>query len=218
MDLDVSSWAEVVKRHASKLTDTVGYNETMSQHSQGSNKSTIPSVKSQHKHELETIVDKLSKENEDLKQAQEATLQSQQDLLKANQDLLQQVHIMQTQLANVKEDIRKEFDSKFDTILELFRGPTYAATSQGGNTQSDLGDSPAHKKPDNKTSPTMDRMFPMSTPGNFMEQMHMRNWLMYQLNGAPSYSPTINNPGYPYMMPPVHMNLPQARVDKDEHG
>ena len=121
VDLDVSSWADVVKRRSSKRTDIeISYNDTMSQHSMGSDKSTIPSVKSQREHELETIVEKLSKENDDLKQTQETTLQSQRELLRANQELLQQVQMMQMQLAMVKEDIRKEFDTKFESIFDFF--------------------------------------------------------------------------------------------------
>ena len=76
-----------------------------SQRSHGSDKSTIPSIKSHHEHELETMVEKLSAENEELKHAQQNTLQTQQDLMKANQELLNQLQLVPTQLATVKEDI-----------------------------------------------------------------------------------------------------------------
>ena len=222
VDLDVSSWADVVKRRSSKNAIALPQSDNQSQQSHGSDRSTLPSIKSQREQELEVIVNKLSQENKDLKQAQESTLQSQQALVKANKELLQQVQLMQTQLATVKEDIRKEFDSKFDTILDLFRGNPYTdqqlhlSTTSRSKSQSDSGKSPARKKPDNKNSPTVD--VPMGANRQIMENMHMRNWLMYRYNGAPPYTPTIPPTGYPYMMPPVHMNLPQARVDHEENG
>ena len=93
--------------------------------------------------------------------------------------------------------------------------------SPRGNSQGDLGESPAHKKSDNKGSLMIDRTPPrgMDPPRHFMEQMHMRNWLMYRYNAPTRYSNTMNPQGLPYMMPPGTMlppgtmNLPQARAD-----
>ena len=118
---------------------------------------------------------------------------------------------MQTQLATVKEDIRKEFDSKFESIFEFFKSHSYP--------QSDSGTSPVRKKPDNKSSPS-DRTLPIGLDASrhFMEQTYMQNWLMHRFNGLPSYPPTISHPGYPYMMPPGPTPLPQARVEDKENG
>ena len=118
---------------------------------------------------------------------------------------------MRTQLATVKEDIRKEFNSKFNTVFDLFKSHSYA--------QNDSGTSPARKKPDNKSSPDHDRTLPMGmdTPRHFMEQTYMRNWLMHRYPGAPTYPPSIAQPEYPYLMPPGLMPLPQARVEAEEN-
>ena len=149
VDLDVSSWADVVKQRVSMHGDIdTGYGDNNSQQSHGSDKSTIPSVKSHRKQELEIMVDNLHKENNTLKQAHEATLQSQQQLMKTNQDLIAQVQIMQTQLTTVKEDIRKEFDQKFEQILDLFRGQWLDVTAISttkvprDDSPSNSGDSP----------------------------------------------------------------------------
>ena len=227
VDLDVSSWADVVKRQTNKHGEIdPGYNDTHSQQSQGSDKSTIPSVKSHREQELETMVDKLNKENTTLKQAHEATLQSQHELLKTNQELIAQVQTMQTQLATVKDDIRKEFDQKFEQILALFQGqllsnPDFPTTKNPrDDSPSVTGDSPARKKPDNKTTPTHNRYPPMSDDRHLFEQMNMRNWLMYRYNAPTGYPNTMNPQGLPYMMPsgtmmsPGTMNPPQARVDQ----
>ena len=227
VDLDVSSWADVVKRRASKHGEIdTRYGDNNSQQSHGSDKSTIPSVKSHREQELETMVDRLNKENINLKQAQEATLQTQQKLMKTNQDLIAQVQTMQTQLATVKEDIRKEFDQKFEQILDLFRDQSFSNTTfpttkiPRDESPGDSGDSPARKKPDNKTTPTHNRYPAMSDDRHLLEQMHMRNWLMYRYNAPTGYSNTMNPQGLPYMMPPGTMlppgtmNLPQARADQ----
>ena len=106
--------------------------------------------------------------------------------------------------------------------MDLFRGNPYTdqqippSKSSRSESQNDSGKSPARKKPDNKSSPSVD--LPMGVNRQIMENMHMRNWLMYRYNGAPPYTPTLPPTGYPYIMPPVHMNLPQARVDHEENG
>ena len=171
------------------------------------------------------MVDKLNKENTTLKQAHEATLRTQQKLMETNQDLIAQVQIMQTQLATVKEDIRQEFDQKFEQILDLFRGQSLSAgafpttKTPREDSPSASGDSPARKKPDNKTTPTHNRYPPMSDDRHLLEQMHMRNWLMYRYNAPTGYPNTMNPQGLPCMvppgpmMPPGTMTLPQARAD-----
>ena len=65
--------------------------------------------------------------------------------------------------------------------------------SPRGNSQGDLGESPAHKKSDNKGSPMTDRTPPrgMDPPRHFMEQMHMRNWLIHRFNEATGYNTAI---------------------------
>ena len=120
VDLDVSSWADVVKKRVSKTRESSIFGENHSQQSQETDKSTIASVKSHREQELEIMVEKLSIENVELKEAQQITLQTQQDLMDANRELIGQIQTMKTQLVTVKDDIRKEFDTKIDTIFELF--------------------------------------------------------------------------------------------------
>ena len=97
------------------------------------------------------MVDNLNKENTDLKQAHEAKLQSQHELLKTNQELIAQVQTMQTQLVSVKDDIRKEFNQKFEQLLVLFRGHLLSENSflttkiPRDDSPSETGDSPAQK-------------------------------------------------------------------------
>ena len=86
----------------------------------------------------------------------------------------------------------KGFDSKFESIFDLFRGPSYAPShllhsmSPRGDSQSNSGDAPGCKKPDNKSSPTCDRTLPMGmdAPRHFLVQMYMRNWLIHWFNRA----------------------------------
>ena len=66
------------------------------------------------------MVEKLCIKNVELKEAQQITLQTQQNLMDANKELIGQIQTMKTQLATVKDNIRKEFDTKIDTIFELF--------------------------------------------------------------------------------------------------
>ena len=66
------------------------------------------------------MVEKLSIKNVEHKEAQQVTLQTQQNLMDANRELIEQIQTMKTQLATVKDDIWKEFDTKIDSIFELF--------------------------------------------------------------------------------------------------
>ena len=85
VDLDVSSWADVVRKRISKTREGgTRSGDNHSQQSQETDKSTIASVKSHREQELENMVEKLSIENVELKQAQQITLQSQQELMEAN--------------------------------------------------------------------------------------------------------------------------------------
>ena len=100
MDLDIASWADVVKNQSSKPREGgTRLRDNSSQQSQETDKSTIASIKSRQEQELESMVKKLSIENVELKQAQQITLQSQQDLMEANRDLITQVKLMKSQLA-----------------------------------------------------------------------------------------------------------------------
>ena len=205
VDQDISSWADVVKKRVTKTSnsaDRTGDNH--SQRSQGSDKSTIPSIKSHREQELETMVEKLSIENEELKQAQQTTHQSQQELLKANQELLDQLQIVKTQLTTVKEDIRHEFDMKINTIFELFRdqldGQTMVAQTKGPRDKEKVATigSPACKKQDNKSTPMWDRLLAMGDNRHMLEQMHNRNWLLNRFHGTTGYYQPISVPHYNY--------------------
>ena len=117
----MSSWADVVKKRVSKTREGKSLLEdNHSLQSQETDKSTITSVKSQRELELETMVEKLSIENVELKEAQQVTLQTQQNLMDTNRELIEQIQTMKTQLATVNDDIWKEFDTKIDSIFELF--------------------------------------------------------------------------------------------------
>ena len=169
------------------------------------------------------MVEKLSVENVELKEAQQEHIQSHQALMKANQELLEQLQIMKTQLATVKEDIRTEFDMKIDTIFDLFWGhPNSQQLTQSSkmlreNDSNGLYESPARKKPDNKGSPFIDRLMAMGDDRQRMDQLHAQNWLLHRFNGAVAYTPPMGPPLYHYPMQNDLMNLPQARADQGEN-
>ena len=225
MDLDVSSWADVVKKRISKpRKGGIDLGENHSQQSQETDKSTIASVKSHREQELEIMVEQLSIENVELKQAQQVTIQSQQELMKANQELITQVQIMRSQLATMKDDIRKEFDTKIDTIFELFwsqqtesQPPLPHSKVPRDTDVGNTNESPVRKKQDSKSTPMYDRLLSMGENQQLLEQMHARNWLLDRFNAAAGYQqsavPTSNN----YALPYGYMNLPQARADQREN-
>ena len=222
VDLDVSSWADVVKAQKAKFSDTAnGNGDNSSQHSATSDKSTIQSVKSHREQELETMVEKLSVENNELKLAQETALQSQRELLQANRELIEQVQIIKTQLATVKNDIRKEFDLKIDTIFGLFRGAPYPAmpppptkTPRSPTSYGENADSPERKKHDSKSTPMQERLSAIEDEQYTTEQLHTRNWLLHKFNAATGYTPTVNPYGYAYVAPYGTMTLPQAQAEQ----
>ena len=72
--------------------------DNYSQQSQETNKSTIALVKSHWKQELESLVEKLSIENMELKQVQQIISQSQQELMEANQELITKVKLVNPNL------------------------------------------------------------------------------------------------------------------------
>ena len=221
VDLDVSSWADVVKKQVSKTSEKGGsvFGDNNSQHSQETDKSTIASIKSHREQELETMVEKLSIENVELKQAQQTTLQSQQQLMHANRELIEQVQMMKTQLATVKDDIRKEFDSKIDTIFELFRtqtDPQIPPPPSKVPRELEAGvatESLARKKQDNKSTPMYDRFLTMNENRQLLEQFHARNWLLHCFNSVAGPYQATGVPSYNYAIANDSMNLPQARAD-----
>ena len=140
--------------------------------------------------------------------------------MEANKELLEQLRSMKTQLAAVKDDIWKEFDTKIDTIFELFRSQTDpqppSAPSKVPRDENDRGatpESPARKKQDSKSTPMFDRILAMGENRQMLEQFHARNWLLHRFNAAAAYR---NAPG-DYSLPYGSMNLPQAWADKSEN-
>ena len=89
-------WKSKYPRPGKEVLDSVIDN--YSQQSQETNKSTIALVKSHWKQELESLVEKLSIENMELKQVQQIISQSQQELMEANQELITKVKLVNPNL------------------------------------------------------------------------------------------------------------------------
>ena len=130
---------------------------------------------------------------------------------------------MKSQLSTVKDDIRKEFDTKLDTIFELFRShmdprpqpPSLKVPRDTKGNGTGNAESPAHKKPDTKSTPMYDsRLLAMQENQHFMERMHARNFLLHRFNAVAGYT---DESGYNHTMPYGSMNLPQARADHSEN-
>ena len=185
VDLDVMSWAGVVKKGKEGYPRKVA-GDNSSLQSAESDRSTIQSFKSQREQELEDMVDKLSIENNKLKKSQRAAMEAQQALLKANKELADQMSQVQLQLATVKDDIREEFDQKLKKmfqILNFTQHPDLPSTYDQASTpprqtkmkaRENSIISPIKKKQDNKSTPMQTNPFAADNPNR---DQNMRQYL-----------------------------------------
>ena len=142
-----------------------------------SDPSTIQSSKSQREQELKAMVDKWSIENTELKKSQKVALEAEKTLLKANKEMAEQMHLVQSQLVTVKDDIRQEFDQKFIHMFHMINlmqhpgiplpsaihsTPPRQATKTKASKNSIV--SPVKKKVDNKGTPMQTNPFAADNP------------------------------------------------------
>ena len=234
IDLDVTSWANVVKKRSSipggspwqhHATRVGTQCDNSSQQSGGSDKSTIQSGKSLREQELEAMVDKLSSENEELKHFHQATLAAQQELIDTNNWLMDQITQVQSQLSTVKDDMRQEFDYKFNMLFKMVTGSQSTPTPPIVATPfhpPNLPIAPSH----HSGYPGMPKPSYYYTPPIHYNTVNPSNNLTLQDHPPPrnhTQNPPLNNhtntpsANSPSQSSTEPMNLSEARTDQNQH-
>ena len=220
----IAEWQLRAAERHQNATRAGSHCDNSSQQSGVSDKSTIQSGKSLREQELETMVNKLSTENAEIKHSHQVTLAAQQELIDTNNRLLDQLSQVQTQLSTVKDDMRQEFDHKFNLLFKMITGPRQSIPPiMAPPFHSQTFPIPPPASPNNTGMPAPHYYFPppIHYTADKQELSTKPQDLHPQIMNTPhtpldTHLPasTVNGNSHPHIEP---KNLSEARTDQTQH-